>query len=246
MERSDLSSVASFFWAQNVSAGSTVDLAGDALQHALVRRLLAGERVRLVSGLGTVAHGLVSATAKRAVSVDITAVDEVSRPPALEMLVPVADRDRMLWAAEKCVELQVTAWRPVMYQRSHSVSPRGEGEKFRGKLLSRMCSALEQCGGAWLPQVHPEMDLPAALGATADHETRLLLDAPGAPLSSIASAGTLTLAVGPEGGFEGDERQLMLEGGWRMASLGGTTLRFETAIISAAAVVRAGQRIARS
>jgi 16S rRNA (uracil1498-N3)-methyltransferase len=246
VERGDLSSVASFYWAEAVSAGAIVALSGDALQHALVRRLVAGEHVRLVNGKGSVAHGAVSSATKREVVVTVTEVDTVSRPPGLEIIVPVADRDRMLWAAEKCAELQVTAWRPVMFRRSHSVSPRGEGEKFREKVLARMCSALEQCGGAWLPELHAEMDLPAALKATASHETRVLQDASGPALTGIVSGGALTLAVGPEGGFESQERTSMLESGWQVASLGVTTLRFETAIISAAAVVRTGQRISRS
>jgi 16S rRNA (uracil1498-N3)-methyltransferase len=241
-----MSALASFYWAESVAVGATVELGGAALQHALVRRLMAGERVRLANGRGTVAHGTISSATKRAVSVAISTVSDVPPPPALEMIVPIADRDRMLWAAEKCVELQVTAWRPVMFRRSHSVSPRGEGEKFREKMLARMCAALEQCGGAWLPRVHAETDLTAAVAATADHASRVLLDASGSPLAATESGGALTLAVGPEGGLESDERQLLLDAGWRMASLGGTTLRFETAIISAAAVVRAGQLVSRS
>jgi 16S rRNA (uracil1498-N3)-methyltransferase len=241
-----MSSVASFYWAERVIAGSTVDLDGDALQHALVRRLASGERVRLVSGSGTVAHGEVAAATKRAMSINITAVDDVPPPRPLAVLVPVADKDRMLLAAEKCVEFQVTAWRPVMFRRSHSVTPRGEGEKFREKVLARMCSALEQCGGAWLPEMHAEADLVAAMRDTSEHENRIVLDERGSPLMGMASTGAVTFAVGPEGGFDNDERQQMLDGGWKMASLGGTILRFETAIISAVAVVRAGQRLSRS
>jgi 16S rRNA (uracil1498-N3)-methyltransferase len=34
------------------------------------------------------------------------------------LLAPVADRDRMLWLAEKTVELGLTSWRPVVWRRS--------------------------------------------------------------------------------------------------------------------------------
>jgi 16S rRNA (uracil1498-N3)-methyltransferase len=53
--------------------------------------------------------------------------------------------------------------------------------------------------------------------------------------------GPTAIAVGPEGGFEAEERDAFAVAGWRAASLGATTLRFETAGVAAAAIVRAAQ-----
>ena len=53
--------------------------------------------------------------------------------------------------AEKVTELGVTSWRPVVWRRSKSVSPRGEGPTFQGKVRGRMTSALIQSGSGWLP-----------------------------------------------------------------------------------------------
>jgi 16S rRNA (uracil1498-N3)-methyltransferase len=164
----------------------------------------------------------------------------------LEVIVPVADRDRMLLAAEKVVELQATAWRPAYFARSRSVSPRGEGEKFGARVRARMRAALEQSGGSWLPDVHVEVDWPDAAEAVPRAWTRLLMDAAGASLSSIAGNSPTAIAVGPEGGLEDTERTRAERAGWRLASLGAGTLRFETAIIAAAAVIRALQFSARS
>jgi 16S rRNA (uracil1498-N3)-methyltransferase len=52
-----------------------------------------------------------------------------------------------------------------------------------------------------------------------------------------------TLLFGPEGGLEPDERHALLAAGWQPARLAGTTLRFETAGLAAAAVVRAAQML---
>jgi 16S rRNA (uracil1498-N3)-methyltransferase len=164
----------------------------------------------------------------------------------LDVIVPVADRDRMLLAAEKCVELQITSWRPVYFARSRSVTPRGEGTKFREKVKARMESALEQTGGAWMPDIHEERDAADALKAFPSDWTRLLLDAGGAPLAALAHNGPMGLAVGPEGGLEQREVADAQELGWLTASLGETTLRFETAIIAGAAVIRAAQLSLRS
>jgi 16S rRNA (uracil1498-N3)-methyltransferase len=49
------------------------------------------------------------------------------------------------------------------------------------------------------------------------------------------------LVFGPEGGLEPGERERLAAAEWMPASLGRTTLRFETAGLAAAAVVRAAQ-----
>lgn len=241
VERGDREGVATFFWRDAVAAGDTVSLVDDALRHALVRRLESGDIVHLVSGQGAVARGRAADASKSRLTVEIDGVDFVARRPAIDVLAPIADRDRMLWAAEKAVEHQVTAWRPVMYARSRSVAARGEGPKFAEKLAARMRSALEQCGGAWLPDVHPDSEMPAAMTAVPSSHARIVLEAGGEPLAAMNLSGPVALAVGPEGGFEQEELHAALASGWRLASLGESLLRFETAIVSAVAVVRAVQ-----
>jgi 16S rRNA (uracil1498-N3)-methyltransferase len=166
---------------------------------------------------------------------------EVPRPVALEVIVPVADRERMLWIAEKCVELQATSWRPAYFARSRSVSPRGEGDKFKEKVRARMRSALEQCGGAWMPNIHDEAEAPAALASVPRDWKRFLLDGGGVGLASLISNESTSMAVGPEGGFEQTEIAAAVASGWVPASLGPTILRFETAAIAGMAVIRATQ-----
>jgi 16S rRNA (uracil1498-N3)-methyltransferase len=170
----------------------------------------------------------------------VTEVVSVARPAPLEVIVPVADRDRMLLAAEKCAELQVTAWRPAWFSRSRSVSPRGEGSRFRDKVVARMQAALEQSGGAWLPEVHPEASLPDALAAVSA-PTRLVCDSSGTSLQGRISHEGIGLLVGPEGGFEPDELRGITAQGWVPVALASSVLRFETAIIAAVATVRALQ-----
>lgn len=216
-----------------------LELPDEAAQHVRVRRIREGDRVRIVNGRGAVGTGSLQEIGKRSVRAAVARVEQVPRPRELSVLVPVADRDRMLWAAEKCVELQVTRWQPVLYERSRSVSPRGEGEKFAAKVRARMASALEQSGAAWLPDVNAEVETADAWSIAAD--CRLLLERDGTPAIRAVTSGTAAIAVGPEGGFERKEIEDALRHGWNAVSLGPTTLRFETAIVAAAAVVRATQ-----
>ena len=155
-------------------------------------------------------------------------------------LVPVADRDRMLWLAEKACELGCTSWRPVLWRRSRSVSPRGEGVAFQHKVMARMHSALAQSEGAWLPQVFPEAPLDRALLAAPPGD-RVVLDPTGSPMIGEAAgplSEPLVLAIGPEGGIEADELEALLGSGFRPVRLGPTILRFETAAVAALAIAR--------
>jgi 16S rRNA (uracil1498-N3)-methyltransferase len=162
----------------------------------------------------------------------------VPPPPAIDLFVPVADRDRMLWLAEKATELAIASWHPVRFHRSRSVSPRGEGPSFADKVRGRMIAALEQSAGAWLPAIHPEIGL-ESLPALVAAGQRLLLDVEGVPLLQQRERGAASLIVGPEGGLEPDERSRLIHDGWIPVSLAPTTLRFETAGIAATAVLRA-------
>lgn len=238
MERDNRSPVVSLFWDEPLALGE-VRLGAAPAQHVRVRRAEPGDPVRLLDGRGHVASGQVLAIAKSQVTVSVQRIVEVPRPVALEVIAPIADRDRMLLAAEKCVELQVTAWRPAYFARSRSVTPRGEGPRFHEKVKARMQSALEQSGGAWLPDVHPDAEAIDAMDAVSPACKRVVLESEGRPLSTLVSNGPTAMAVGPEGGFEGHELAAAQSRGWAAASLGPTTLRFETAIIAGAAVIRA-------
>ncbi len=241
VERRRGSGVASFFVEATIAPGTAVPLPDAAVKHARVRRLAAGDPVRVTDGAGTVGWGTLDRLNASGAEASIEACESVDRPTPLALLVPVADRDRMLWLAEKAAEFAVTEWRPVWYARSRSVSPRGEGEAFTRKVRARMIGALEQSGGAWLPVVHDECALDEAIAACARVGTRLVLDAGGPAMSSFAPFHATAVAVGPEGGLEPDELERLLSHGWRAAALGATTLRFETAGVAAVAIVRTSQ-----
>jgi 16S rRNA (uracil1498-N3)-methyltransferase len=227
-----------FFAHEPLTGGALVALGEDAAHHARVRRLEVGEPVALRDGAGGTGVGRLARLARSHAAVELHAVVHVPLPPPVHMLVPVGDRDRMLWLAEKCVELGATSWRPVLWRRSRSVGPRGEGSAFHQKVRARMIAALTQCGGAWLPELHPDAPVERAAAAAPDG-TRVVLDPGGAPMLALEPAGSVSVAVGPEGGIEPDELAHLEAAGFRRARLPGSTLRFETAGIAGLALARA-------
>lgn len=237
MERDDRAGVATFVAPEPLAPGS-LSLGEEAAHHARVRRLELHATVALVDGAGGRASGRVVRIGKRDLVVEVAAVTTEDAAPAVHLIVPIADKDRMLWLAEKGAELGATSWRPVMWRRSRSVSPRGEGMTFHGRVRARMHSALAQSGRAWMPVLYPDASVANAIAATPEG-TRLLLDARGTPLLREELRAPVTIALGPEGGIEDDERAQFEGAGFRSVTLGDSVLRFETAGVAALAAVRA-------
>lgn len=214
-----------------------------AARHIRVLRLEVGALVALRDGQGGIAEAQLVRLSKAQTQVEVREVHHREPPPPVHLLIPVADRDRMLLLAEKACELSCTSWRPVLWRRSRSVVPRGEGTTFQAKVRSRMQLALAQSEGCWLPELYPEATVERAILASPTGH-RIVLDPAGPPLVGANGllrdtvAGPIVLAIGPEGGIESDELAALEAAGFQRASIGTTILRFETAAIAALAMAR--------
>lgn len=244
MERDDRTPLATFYTDRPLPEAGEIELGEDAAHHARVKRLAVGDVVALTNGIGARARSSISGLRKNLVACHVESVNEQPPPPPLHVRAPVADRDRMLWLAEKATEFGITTWQSVRFHRSSSVSPRGEGSAFAAKLRLRMIAALEQSGGAWLPIILTDTD-PSHVNAP-DSSTSIILDATGRPLLRVLDrlAGREpSVLFGPEGGIEPTELAVLESQGWRRGRLSSTTLRFETAGLAAIAVIRAAQLV---
>ena len=244
MECTDRTAVATFFAAEPLVVGGTVTLSDEAAHHIRVARVAVGDCVALCDGAGRAAVGTLVKVSRNSALVDVSETSEIPRPAPIHLLAPVADRERMLWLAEKVMELGVTSWRPVIWRRSKSVSPRGEGPTFQAKLRARMTSALIQSGSGWLPDMFPEATVERAVAA-APLGTRILLTKDGEPIAGIPMHTPITIALGPEGGMEPAERDLFIGAAFLAVKLGSSTLRFETAGVAAVAIAAALQATSR-
>ena len=215
--------------------GSTVALGDDVARHVRARRLGVGASLALIDGQGHRAIGTLVRLSP-AMTVEVESLSVANPPAALHVLVPIADKDRMMWLAEKVAEVGATSWRPVMFRRSRSVKPRGEGPMFNARVRARMGSALEQSGGLWLPTLYPEANLVRALSALPADGSRIVLDRDGESLVSAPMIPPVTIAIGPEGGIERDELEELQRAGFRRSRVAASTLRFETAGLAGTAI----------
>jgi 16S rRNA (uracil1498-N3)-methyltransferase len=157
--------------------------------------------------------------------------------------------DKFEWALQKCTELGAANFTPVVCERSVPGTPE-QGRRERWERIIK--EAAEQSGRCVLPQLHAampfgeavkqeEMRLVKASGGSAIHLA--LLPAPGAELSISAAlleageAASVSLFIGPEGGFAEDELRAATERGIRLVNLGPRTLRSETAAIAALVMI---------
>ena len=244
VECADRTPVATFFANDGFVAGGTITLSDDAAHHIRVARVGVGDCIALRNGEGKAALGVLVKVSRSSALVDVSEISEIPRPLPIHLLTPVADRDRMLWLAEKATELGVTTWRPVAWRRSKSVSPRGEGSTFQAKVRARMTSALLQSGGGWLPEIFPEATVERAIAA-APLGTRLLLRADGEPIAGVPMHSPIVIALGPEGGMEDAERDAFIGAAFLPVKLAQSTLRFETAGVAAVAIAAASMVLAR-
>jgi 16S rRNA (uracil1498-N3)-methyltransferase len=221
-----------------VAAGRREQVDEAEQHHLRVRRARDGELVGLRDGAGLVGSGRLVAAGKEW-SVEVETVERRQRPIALTLAVGAGDRERFAWLVEKAAELGVTTIVPLETERTRAVASRLR-EAHLAKLRRQALEAVKQCGAAWAPDVvEPVAVTEFVSRPLAGHGW--LADAAGEPPPECLDGAPVTAVVGPEGGFEADERAALLAAGYRATALGRHTLRFETAALAAAAVVDAAR-----
>lgn len=206
-----------------------------------VLRVVPGQAIVLFNGDG---HDYVADIVRPGRNELILAVN--SRLPAatesglkITVVQALSRGERMDQTLQKCTELGVTAFQPLISER---VEVRLKEDKLSRRIRhwqGVVISACEQSGRAVIPVVREPLQLSDWL-ARATPCSRLVLE-PGAdkPLAGEEHTGLLELVVGPEGGFTASEMDSMCSKGVRAVSLGPRALRTETAAPAAVAVLQA-------
>lgn len=160
--------------------------------------------------------------------------------PELEITVvqALSRGERMDLTLQKCTELGVTAFQPLISARSEVRLTGDKLERRLGHWQGVVISACEQCGRTHVPPVRSPLSIDAWLEQGISG-SRLVLD-PEAPraLARAAFADRMEVAVGPEGGFAADELELMEARGVQRVNLGPRILRTETAAPAAVAILQ--------
>ena len=222
--------------------GRPVPLDRDRANYLLsVLRLGAGSEILAFNGRDGEWRSRVAPSGRKAASLEpCEQVRPQTPPPDLHYLFAPLKHARLDYMVQKAVEMGAGSLRPVMTRRT--VPARVNRERMRANAIE----AAEQCGILSIPEVRPEETLPAALAALGPDRLLVFCDEEAVladPLDALRGAAEeagIAVLVGPEGGFDPDERALLLaRPNTRRVSLGPRILRADTAAVAALALVQA-------
>lgn len=222
-------------------------LHGEDAHHAgRVLRLRPGEAVTLCDGAGTDYDCVIETVEKEAVACRVQCSHPAETEPRQRFTLCMAlpKGDKMDFIVQKAVELGVHEIIP--YVSKNCVSRPDKTEKKVDRWRRIALEAAKQCGRGCLPQVEAVMTVEQAVERAAQCKTALFFyeNERETGLHDALSGGvgeTVSLMIGPEGGFAPEEVEMAAQAGLRSVSLGTRILRCETAPIAAlAAVLYAG------
>jgi 16S rRNA (uracil1498-N3)-methyltransferase len=224
-------------WIADEVSGNRAVLTGEHARHlSQVLRAKVGQEFDVAVG-GEVRQATISNIDRERVEFELGEV--VAQPTAFPITVAISifKFDRMEWAIEKCTELGVARFVPVIAARTESHLASAATKRVeRWKRIAQAAS--EQSRRVSAPEISEPVKVKELISSAAGHgvvlseiEDELMLK------EAIPSdASFITLAFGPEGGWKQEELDVFFSAGWTAASLGPTILRAETAAIAAVAI----------
>ncbi len=209
--------------------GNTITLSEQESAHcARVLRMQAGDPIDVTDGNGNLYKGIIQiAHDKKTVVSIVSSSEQAPLPYRLHLYVGLTKHaDRLEWMLEKCVEIGLSSFTPLLTHRTERKNIRID------RLESIALSAMKQSLKAWLPVIHPSAKLEHAVKNITEG-TKLIAhcneDPKKVALNSMNLTGHTHIFIGPEGDFTVDEVDLAVKNGVDVVSLGASRLRTETA-----------------
>lgn len=224
--------------------GQTVSLSADEARHARdVLRLQPGAEVFVFDGAGKEFRCAVREFVRDGAVLDVLEDVEPARPESplnLALGIALLKGEKFDLVVQKATELGASRIVPVATTRA-DVRVRNGDEAMR-KVTRWQRIALEaakQCGRAHLMEIEEPVVFKALIDRPAEAgELRLMFaERNGTSLADVArnpQTGSVKVCalIGSEGGWTNEEIELARAAGWQIVTLGGRTLRAETAAIA--------------
>ncbi len=221
---------------------TTASLTGDQASHlARVLRAQPGQIFDVVSD-GFLHRAEIVSVSEREVVFTLHEELEADAALPVHLLLAVFKFDHLEWGIEKATELGAGRITPVLARRTEkhlALAAAKRVERWRRIALE----SSKQSRRTDVPVIDDPQSLKDALQLVAASTKLLLAETEQENTISAAieksSRESLTLAIGPEGGWTADEMQLFTDSGWKHVTLGPRILRAETAAIAALAICSA-------
>lgn len=233
-------------WAQSNLPKLLLPIDGDLAHHLRVRRIGTDDAFTVFDGNGHTAVGRLSKINDHHPQIEIEQIQEDRQrelPYPVELIQGLASGDKMDWIIEKAVETGATSITPIECDRS-VVKLKNDPKRLEKRVLHWQAiaqAACEQCDRSVIPEVVSIQHPRDAFKQSAAGLKILLSTTSTASLHQFLNRHppqSITLAIGPEGGFCPEEEEYAKQAGFTALSLGPRIVRTETAGIVAISAVQ--------
>lgn len=227
----------------------SVDLASDEARHLRdVLRLKPGDEVYVFDGAGREFHCCVEESRRDSAQLKITSKVEPARPESsldLTLAIALLKGEKFDLVVQKATELGITRIVPVI-TRHADIRLRDETDAVKrvARWQRIALEAAKQSGRAVVPEVNDPVAFESLIQPTADEMRRIMFsERAGLSLTEAAKdipgdVSKVIALVGSEGGWADEELAGARDAGWTVITLGGRTLRAETAAITVVALIQ--------
>jgi 16S rRNA (uracil1498-N3)-methyltransferase len=193
-----------------------------------VLRYRAGQQVILFDGVIHDRLYVISEMKKDAAHLELITDFERKLPAKnVYLLWALLKKDKNDWVLQKCTELGVSHFVPVLAERSEKTGFNLE------RAQKIVIEAAEQCGRSDIPKIRELVLLPAAVHQYAQKVPLFMCEQESLGKKKQPNYADVGVLIGPEGGWSDTEKQLFLSAELPRLSLGDFTLRAETAAVAA-------------
>lgn len=223
------------------AAGGTAFLPKHESRHAQgARRLSPGDHVTLFDGCGGVASAAITEQRDKDGNLEVLVQEYQSVPrekPYIELCASLPKGDRLSTMLEMCTQAGMDAFRPLECDRSviKASNMRSDRTERWGRITLEAC---KQSARAWQPRLESPLD-PMSAARTAREHGHVVFAAQkgGVPINEAMQdfGESVSILIGPEGGFSEEELRGLGEVEVRFVSLGRAIFRIEAAALVAVA-----------
>jgi 16S rRNA (uracil1498-N3)-methyltransferase len=213
-----------------------------------VLRLKSGDEIFLFDGAGREFQGKLLTVGREFAEVEVTAEVDPANPEsplAFTLAVGLLKGEKFDLVIQKATELGVANLIPVVTSRADvRLKSDDDAERKVTRWRRIALEATKQCGRARLMNVEKPMNFsdliktPSAPNALHLMFAELGGDSLVSALGQAKQVTSVSALVGSEGGWDDDEIDQARGAGWKIVTLGGRTLRAETATIVIAALIQ--------
>ena len=196
-------------------------------QISRVLRMRLGEKIVLFDGRGDERLYEISKIEPSSIGLQrVTDITPVYPKRKLLLAFSMLKKDKNDWVLQKCTELGVSHFLPILSDRTEKTGFDGE------RAMKIVIEAAEQCGRHDIPLVSEPQQLREVIGEYQQHMPIYVADM-GHEKPVALDVDQAMVLIGPEGGWSDTERQYFTEKDLQSIGLGDFTLRAETACIAA-------------